>query len=251
MIAIDLTGKTALVTGASQGLGEATARLLHQAGAHVVINFYPDTPGRNAENAKRLVAELGERATAIDADVGQSADVESMFETMKSRCGDLHIVVNNAGIIRDRTCKKMSDDEWQSVINTNLTGVFNVCRAAATRMADGGRIVNFASISGSLGFFGQINYAAAKAGVMGLTRTLAREVARQQITVNAIAPGLILTEMGQSIPEQHRAAMIQQIPLGRCAEPSEIASVILFLCSDLASYVTGQVIHVSGGWFVG
>lgn len=251
MISINLAGRTALVTGASQGLGEATARLLHQAGANVVINYYPDDSGRNAENAQRIVAELGTRAIAIGADVGNSTEVNRMLDDTRTQFGELHIVVNNAGIIRDRTCKKMSDDEWQSVIDTNLTGVFNVCRAAATRLADGGRIVNFASISGSLGFFGQINYAAAKAGVMGLTRTLARELARQQITVNAIAPGLILTEMGQSIPEQHRAEMIKQIPLGRCAEPSEIASVVLFLCSDLASYVTGQVLHVSGGWFVG
>ncbi len=251
MISIDLTGKTAIVTGASQGLGEATARMLHQAGANVVINFFPDEAGRNAANAQRIVEQLQTRAIALGADVGKSTAVDQMLDEAKARFGELHIVVNNAGIIRDRTCKKMTDDEWDSVINTNLTGVFNVCRAAATRLANGGRIVNFASISGSLGFFGQINYAAAKAGVMGLTRTLARELARQQITVNAIAPGLILTEMGQSIPEQHRADMIQQIPLGRCAEPSEIASVVLFLCSDLSSYVTGQVLHVSGGWFVG
>lgn len=250
MISIDLANQTAIVTGASQGLGEATARLLHQAGANVVINFYPDDAGANAAKAESIVQELGDRAVAIGADVSQSGDVERLFETTAARFGELRFVINNAGIIRDRTCKKMSDGEWQSVIDTNLTGVFNVCRSAATRMANGGRIVNFASISGSLGFFGQINYAAAKAGVMGLTKTLARELARQQITVNAIAPGLILTEMGQSIPEQHRAEMIKQIPLGRCAEPSEIASVVLFLCSDLSSYVTGQVIHVSGGWYV-
>ncbi len=250
MISIDLAHQTAIVTGASQGLGEATARLLHQAGANVVINFYPDDAGVNAAKANRIVEELGERAVAMGADVSQSSDVEQLFEAATARFGELRLVINNAGIIRDRTCKKMSDSEWQSVIDTNLTGVFNVCRTAATRLANGGRIVNFASISGSLGFFGQINYAAAKAGVMGLTKTLARELARQQITVNAIAPGIILTEMGQSIPEQHRAEMIKQIPLGRCAEPNEIASVVLFLCSELSSYVTGQVIHVSGGWYV-
>jgi 3-oxoacyl-[acyl-carrier protein] reductase len=173
-----------------------------------------------------------------------------LLDAAIEKFGSLDIVINNAGILRDRTCKKMADDEWQSVIDTNLTGVFNVCRSAATRLKDSGRIVNFASICGQIGFFGQANYAAAKAGVMGLTKTLARELARQNITVNAIAPGLILTEMGKSIPDQHRAEMIRQIPLGRCGEPSEIANAVLFLCSDLASYITGQVLHVNGGWYV-
>lgn len=250
MIEINLEGRTAVVTGASQGLGEATARVLHAAGANVVINFYPDAAGCNQSNAERIATELGGRAIAIGADVCQTLSVDRLLDAAIEKFGSLDIVINNAGILRDRTCKKMADDEWQSVIDTNLTGVFNVCRSAATRLTDSGRIVNFASICGQIGFFGQANYAAAKAGVMGLTKTLARELARQNITVNAIAPGLILTEMGKSIPDQHRAEMIRQIPLGRCGEPSEIANAVLFLCSDLASYITGQVLHVNGGWYV-
>lgn len=250
MISIDLSGQTAIVTGASQGLGEATARCLHAAGANVVVNYYPDASGNNYDKAQRVATELGNRAMTCAADVCDRTAVAQMFDAAQTQFGAVHLVVNNAGIIRDRTCKKMSDDEWQAVIDTNLTGVFHVCREAAKRLPSGGRIVNFSSISGELGFFGQINYAAAKAGVMGLTKTLARELARQQITVNAIAPGLILTEMGQSIPEEHRLEMIRQIPLGRCAEPSEIASAVLFLCSHLSSYITGQVLHVSGGWLM-
>lgn len=250
MIEINLAGRTAVVTGASQGLGEATARVLHAAGANVVINFYPDAAGFNQSNAERIATELGGRAIAIGADVCQTLSVDRLLDAAIEKFGSLDIVINNAGILRDRTCKKMADDEWQSVIDTNLTGVFNVCRSAATRLKDSGRIVNFASICGQIGFFGQANYAAAKAGVMGLTKTLSRELARQNITVNAIAPGLILTEMGKSIPDQHRAEMIRQIPLGRCGEPSEIANAVLFLCSDLASYITGQVLHVNGGWYV-
>jgi 3-oxoacyl-[acyl-carrier protein] reductase len=143
----------------------------------------------------------------------------------------------------------MSLDEWQSVIDTNLTGVFHVCKVAAEKMADGGRIVSLASIAASVGFFGQANYAAAKAGVGAMTRVLSRELARRNITVNAVAPGVVLTEMGKTIPIEVRAAMLANIPLARFGEPDEIGKVILFLCSDLASYVTGQTIHVNGGWW--
>jgi 3-oxoacyl-[acyl-carrier protein] reductase len=143
----------------------------------------------------------------------------------------------------------MSQAEWQDVIDTNLTGVFNSCQAAAESLADGGAIVNVASLSAVTGFFGQANYASAKAGVVTLTKVLSKELARKQIRVNAIAPGVVNTEMGQSIPEENRKVMLGNIPLGRFAEPDEIASVILFLCSDLASYVTGQTIHVNGGWW--
>jgi 3-oxoacyl-[acyl-carrier protein] reductase len=164
------------------------------------------------------------------------------------RFGTLDILVNNAGINVDSTVKKMASEQWQSVIDTNLTGVFNVCRAAVERLSDGGRIVNISSICGVVGFFGTANYSATKAGVVGLTKVLSRELAKRRITVNAVAPGVTLAGMTWSIPEESRAEMLRLTPLGRFGEPEEIADVILFLCSDLASYVTGQVIHVNGGW---
>ncbi|MCX5662749.1 MAG: 3-oxoacyl-ACP reductase FabG [Planctomycetota bacterium] len=249
MFTIDLSGKTALVTGAGQGLGLATATMLHQAGANVVINYFSDPQGLNAAKASEAAAKLGPRALALDADVRKPAQVEAMIGKAIDRFGSLNIVVNNAGILRDRTLRKMSSDEWQAVIDTNLTGVFNVCKASVERMADGGRIVNLASIAASVGFFGQANYAAAKAGVAAMARVLSRELGRRNITVNAVAPGVVLTEMGKSIPEEVRAEMIKNIPLGRFGEADDIARVILFLSSDLGAYVTGQTIHVNGGWF--
>lgn len=250
MTAIDLAGKTALVTGGGQGLGAATAAALAGAGARVVVNYFHDPGGVNRQRAVETAAAIGESAVAMEADVRDPAALASMFDAIAARFGGIDIVVNNAAILRDRSVKKMSREEWQAVIDTNLTGVFNVSRLAAERLSDGGRIVNLSSISAFEGFFGQANYAAAKAGVAGMTRVLARELARRRITVNAVAPGVVLTEMGRSIPEEVRAEMLKSIPLGRFGEPSEIASVILFLASDLASYVTGQVIHVSGGWWV-
>ena len=247
MIAIDLSGKTAVVTGASQGLGEAMARRLHAAGANVVVNYFDLGPNR--ENAQRIVAELGERATAVEADVRAPEAVRGMIAESIDTFGGLDIVVNNAAVIRDRTVKKLSDEEWRDVLETNLTGVFNVCKAVAGRLNDGGRIVNMASIAAAVGFFGQANYAAAKAGVVGLTKVLSKELARRRITVNAVSPGVVLTEMGKTIPEEVRAQMLCQIPLRRFGEPDEIANVVLFLCSDLAAYVTGQTIHVNGGWW--
>ncbi len=249
MIPIDLSGRVALVTGAGQGLGAAMARTLHSAGAAVVINYFPDAEGANRSRAKQLAAELGDRAAAAPADVRDPAQVAAMVGKASADLGRLDIVVNNAGILRDRTLKNMSAEDWQQVIDTNLTGVFNVCKAAVPALADGGRIVNLASISAAMGFFGQANYAAAKAGVIALTKVLSREVARRNITVNAVAPGVVLTDMGKSIPEETRGEMLKSIPLARFAEPREIADVVLFLCSDLASYVTGQTIHVNGGWY--
>jgi len=247
MIPIDLGGKTAVVTGASQGLGEATARLLHRAGANVVVNYLD--LGQNRANAERIQRELGDRAIAIEADVRRPDRVVAMLDDAISRFGRLDIVVNNAGIIRDRTVKKMTSEEWREVLDTNLTGVFNVCKAAVERISEGGRIVNIASISGVVGFFGQANYAAAKAGVVALTKVLSKELARRRVTVNAVAPGVVLTEMGRTIPEEVRNWMLTNIPMGRFGEANEIANVILFLSSDLASYVTGQTIHVNGGWW--
>lgn len=249
MIQIDLSGKTAIVTGASQGLGAQAAELLHRAGANVAVNFFPDPGGMNQQRAEQVATKLGNRAMIAPADVRDPAGCTTMVDSTVKKFGRLDIVVNNAGILRDRSLKNMTQEEWQSVIDTNLTGVFNVCRAAATAISEGGRIVNLASIAGVVGFFGQANYSAAKAGVIGLTKVLSKELGRRQVTVNAVAPGVVLTEMGQSIPEANRAEMLKNIPLGRFGEPVEIANAILFLCSDLASYVTGQTLHVNGGWW--
>lgn len=249
MIEINLTGATALVTGGGQGLGKATATLLHSAGANVVVNFFDDPRGINRQRAEEAAANLGPRAIALPADVRDPAAVARMMGKIIDRFASLEIVINNAGILRDSSLKKMSGEDWREVLETNLTGVFNVCQQAGAVLAPGGSIVNLASISAVLGFFGQANYAAAKAGVIGLTKVLSKEFAKRGIRVNAVAPGVVLTDMGKSIPEEIREQMLGQIPLGRFGEPEEISRVILFLCSDLASYVTGQTIHVNGGWW--
>lgn len=249
MRTIDLSGKTAIVTGGGQGIGLATVRSLHSAGASVAINYFADNEGANQQRAEAAVADLGERAMAIAADVRNAEAMNSLVAQTVEQFGSLDIFVNNAGILRDRSFKKMSSSEWQDVIDTNLTGVFNGCKAATESIVDGGSIINVASLSAVTGFFGQANYASAKAGVITLTKVLSKELARRNVRVNAVAPGVVDTEMGQSIPEENRKAMISNVPLGRFAEPSEIGDVILFLASGLSSYVTGQTIHINGGWW--
>jgi 3-oxoacyl-[acyl-carrier protein] reductase len=249
VIPIDLSGKTALVTGGGQGLGAATASLLRDAGADVVVNYLADAAGVNLQRAEETAADWGEHGAVIEADVRVAEAVKSMIEQTVARFGRLDIVVNNAGILRDRTAKNMKLEEWQAVIDSNLTGVFNVCQAAIGPLSDGGRIVSMSSVSAALGIYGQANYAAAKAGIVGLTKVLSRELASRRITVNAVAPGVVEAGMGLTIPEEFRAGMLKSVPLGRFAEPQEIAGVILFLCGDLASYITGQTIHVNGGWW--
>ena len=246
---IDLTGKTAIVTGSSQGIGLATATTLHAGGANVVINYFEEGEGRNKAKADDVVKQFGDRAIAAAADVRNPDELAAMVTATIEKFESVDILVNNAGIIRDKSFKKMSYDEWQSVIDTNLTGVFNSCKAVVESLSEGGVIVNVASLSAVTGFFGQANYATAKAGVMTLTKVLSRELARKNIRVNAIAPGVVNTEMGESIPEENRKAMVANIPLGRFAESEEISNVILFLCSDLSTYMTGQTLHVNGGWW--
>ena len=249
MITLDFSGKTAIVTGGGQGLGAAMCEAFARAGANVVINYFNDPEGANLARAEETRAAIGSNAVVLEADVRNVEQIDAMIDKTIEHFGSLDILVNNAGILRDKTMKKMTSGEWQAVIDTNLTGVFNTCHAVAERLADGGRIVNLASIAAFVGFFGQSNYAAAKAGVVGVTKVLSREMAKREITVNAVAPGVILTEMGKSIPEEVRDEMFKQIPLARFGLPEEIANVVLFLASDMASYVTGHTVHVNGGWW--
>lgn len=249
MRSIDLTGKTAVVTGGGQGIGFATAKSLYEAGANLILNFFDDVSGANRKIAEQAAKSLGDRASIAAADVRNSDALIRMMKDAADRHGGLDILVNNAGILRDRSFRKMSPAEWTDVIDTNLTGVFNASQAAADFLKDHGSIVNIASLSAVTGFFGQANYASAKAGVIAFTKVLSKELARKNIRVNAVAPGVVNTEMGQSIPEENRKVMLTNIPLSRFAEPNEIGDVVLFLCSPLASYVTGQTIHVNGGWW--
>lgn len=244
-----LQAKTAVVTGGGQGIGKATATALYHAGANVAVTWFRDSDGSNQARAEATVAELGPRALAVEGDVRHRSSLAAMFSQVLDTFGTLDIVINNAAILRDRTLKKMEEDEWQAVLDTNLSGVWRVCKEALPQLADGGRVVNMASISGFLGLFGQTNYSAAKAGVVGLTKALSKEVASRQITVNAVAPGVVMTDMAVAIPEAARDEMLKQIPLGRFAIPEDIAGVILFLCSPYADYITGQTIHVNGGWW--
>jgi len=237
-----------LVTGGGQGLGEQTTRTLHHAGAHVAVTFFEDPQGLNRKKAERLAEELGGRCCALEGDVRDRMAAERVAAEAAARFGGIDILVNNAAILRDRTIAKMSMEEWQAVIDTNLTGVFNMSRACLPHLGAEAKIINMASIAAVVGFFGQANYAAAKAGVIGLTKVLSRELGRKGITVNAIAPGVVLTEMGKSIPEEVRQEMLKQIPLGKFGEPQDIANAVLFLASPLAAYITGQTLHVNGGW---
>ncbi len=249
MIPIDLSGRVAIVTGGIQGLGKATADLLLRAGASVAVNYVDDAAGVSRQRAEEAAAQWGESALVMPADVCDRQAMLRFFAAVQAKFGRIDFLINNAAILRDRTVKKLTDDEWNAVVETNLSAVFRVSQAALPYLQDGGRIINMASISGVVGFFGQANYASAKAGVMALTKVLSRELAARRINVNAVAPGVVLTEMGASIPEAARQQMLTQIPLARFGEPEEIAAVILFLCSDLSSYVTGQTLHVNGGWW--
>lgn len=248
MIKIDLSDRTALVTGGSQGIGSYCCQRLDQAGANIIVNYFDEGGGVNLKKAKDTAEKLNNKSLVFEADVRDYQGVGSMFEAAINKFGAIDIVVNNAGIIRDKTIKKMDLQTWQDVIDTNLTGTYNVCHHASNMMADGGRIINFSSISAFAGFFGQSNYAASKAGIAAITRVLSKELAKRGIIVNCIAPGVVLTDMGRTIPEEIREEMLKSIPLGRFGKPEEIADIVLLLSSDLVSYITGQTIHVNGGW---
>ena len=242
-----LQGKVALVTGASRGIGRAIALELARQGAKVAVNY-----AGNEAKANEVVEEIknmGGEAFAIQADVSNAEAVDQMVKAVLERFERIDILVNNAGITRDNLLMRMKEEEWDDVINTNLKGVFNCTKAVTRPMMKQryGRIVNIASIVGVSGNPGQANYVAAKAGVIGLTKTAARELASRNITVNAVAPGFITTDMTDRLSEELKAEMLKQIPLARFGEPEDVAKVVSFLVSDAASYMTGQTLHVDGG----
>lgn len=250
MAEFDLSGKAALVTGASRGIGRAIALALAEAGCDVVVN-YAGGEAAARETADAIEA-LGRKAIVVQANVGKAAEFDAMVQTAIEAFGKLDILVNNAGITRDNLIMRMKEEEFDAVIETNLKGVFNGIKAVTRPMMKQryGRIINISSVVGVLGNAGQANYVAAKAGVIGLTKSAARELASRGITVNAVAPGFIETDMTDKLPADLREAMLRDIPLGRMGRPEEIASSVLYLASDGASYMTGQTIHVDGGMYM-
>lgn len=242
-----LTGKVALVTGASRGIGRAIALTLAEAGADVAINY-----SGNEAKAMEVVAEvekLGRKAIAIKANVANAQEVEDMVNQVLDSFGKLDILVNNAGITRDNLIMRMKEEDWDAVIDTNLKGVFNCIKAVTRPMMKqrSGRIINISSVVAVAGNPGQANYTAAKAGVIGLTKTTAKELASRGITVNAIAPGFIETDMTDVLSENVRSEMMKAIPLGRLGKPEDVAKAVRFLASPDADYITGQLLHVDGG----
>jgi 3-oxoacyl-[acyl-carrier protein] reductase len=245
----DLAGKVALVTGSSRGIGAGIVRALADRGARCVVNFVDDPAGRNRAEAETVASGLND-AILLQCDVGDPARVGDMMDQVRQQLGGLDILVNNAGILRDRTLKKITPQDWDDVLRINLSGVFNCTRSAVPLMRPGGRIVNIASVSAFLGVYGQANYAAAKAGVVALTKVTARELAKQGVTVNAVAPGVIDTEMTRALPAEAKARLLEQIPLARSGTIDEVVHAVMFLCSPGCGYVTGQVLHVNGGLFM-
>jgi 3-oxoacyl-[acyl-carrier protein] reductase len=244
-----LAGKVAIVTGGSRGIGLAIARLLAEDGASVVVS------GRDAarlDAAVRELESLGGAVLGVVADAAKREDADRLVDAARERFGRIDVLVNNAGITRDQLLVRMKDDDWDQVLDTNLRGVFLMTRAAGKVMMrqKSGRIINIASTAGAMGNPGQVNYSAAKAGVIGLTKAAGRELAHWNILVNAVAPGLIETDMAAAIPAEARDAMLQQVPLKRIGQAREVAEVVRFLAGDGASYITGQTIHVNGGLYV-
>ncbi len=245
-----LEGKNAIVTGGSRGIGTAICLDLAANGANVALNFR-----KSASEARHVVDEIqrmGRKALAVQADVSSFQDAQRMVQQVLEEFGSLEILVNNAGINWDGVIWKMSEEQWDAVINIDLKGTFNYCRAVAPifREQKYGKIVNITSINGMRGKFGQTNYSAAKAGVIGFTKALAKELGRSNVNVNAVAPGFILTEMYETVPEEVKQQALAEIALGRAGKPEEVAWVVTFLCSEKSRHITGECVQVSGGQYI-
>jgi 3-oxoacyl-[acyl-carrier protein] reductase len=243
MTTIDLTGKVAFVTGSTRGIGLAIARAMHGAGAKLAI------VGRDAERARAVAAELGERTTGVGCDVAVAEQVETALAAAESALGPIDVLVNNAGLTRDNILLRLTDADWDAVLDANLKGAFHTTRAVIKGMMKrrSGRIINVTSIVGLVGNKGQANYAASKAGLVGFTKSVAKEYAGRGILANCIAPGYIDTDMTSGLPDAAKATLLQNIALGRLGRPEDVAGAALFLASDLAAYITGQVLVVDGG----
>ena len=246
MTAIDLTGQVALVTGSTRGIGLAIARAMHAAGAKVAI------VGRDAERARAVAAVFGDRAAGVGCDVAVAEQVEAALVAAESALGPIDILVNNAGLTRDNILVRLTDAEWDAVLDANLKGAFHTTRGVIKGMMKRrrGRIINVSSIIGLVGNKGQANYAASKAGLIGFTKSVAKEYAGRGILANCIAPGYIETDMTSGLPDAAKATLLQGIALGRLGRPEDVAGAALFLASDLAAYITGQVLVVDGGMII-
>lgn len=244
-----LKDKIALVTGAAQGIGKAIALRLANSGADLAI---VDMNLEKTEDTVKEIEKLGRKAIALKANVANLKEAEAVMDDTVARLGAIHILVNNAGITRDALILRMKEEEWDAVIDVNLKGTFNCTKSAVKYMSKQryGRIINIASIVGEMGNAGQANYSASKAGVIALAKTIAREFASRNITCNAIAPGFIETSMTQALPEKVREELAKQIPMGRLGAPEDVAEGVLFLVSDAANYITGQVLNINGGMYM-
>ena len=237
--------KVALITGASRGIGKAIALELARNGINVVINFNRDE--KEADAVVEEIKKFGVDSIAVKADVSNFEDCDLMLRNIKKQFGYIDILVNNAGALSDKTLKNMTKEQWDLVLKTNLYGTFNVTKHAVLMMREGGRIINISSIAGINGNFGQTNYAASKAGIIGFTKSLAKELGKRKITVNAIAPGFVETYMTKDLPFIRKRILMAMIPLGRAGLPQDIANLAAFLASDKASYITGETIRIDGG----
>jgi 3-oxoacyl-[acyl-carrier protein] reductase len=246
---LKLTGRVALVTGAAQGIGKAVALLLARNGADIIVS---DINLEKAEETANEIKSIGRKALAVKGDVANWNDVERMVEVILEKFAKIDILVNNAGITRDKLILRMTEEDWDAVLDVNLKGTFHCTKAVVRHMAKqrSGKIVNIASVVGEMGNAGQANYSASKAGVIGLTKTIAREFAQRGININAIAPGYIETPMTEALPEKAKEELKKLIPMERLGKPEDVAEAVLFLVSEESSYVTGQVLNVNGGIYM-